>query len=81
MLPSPPQKLIITLFILILTSIFFTNDNAAARTIDVHLVANSGTADATNRIIKDLSIDGGDTYIMSAEKIVLSNGDTIQAKA
>ena len=25
MLPSPPQKLIITLFILILTSIFFTN--------------------------------------------------------
>ena len=32
------------------TSIFFTNDNAAARTIDVHLVPNSGTADATNRI-------------------------------
>ena len=63
------------------TSIFFTNDNAAARPIDVHLVANSGTADATNRIIKDLSIDGGDTYILSAEKIVLSNGDTIQAKA
>ena len=62
------------------TSIFFTNDNAAARTIDVHLVANGGTADATNRIIKDLSIDGGDTYILSAEKIVLSNGDTIQAK-
>ena len=63
------------------TSIFFTNDNAAARTIDVHLVANSGTADATNRIIKELSIDGSDTYILSAEKIVLSNGDTIQAKA
>jgi len=63
------------------TSIFFTNDNAAARTIDVHLVANGGTADATNRIIKELSIDGSDTYILSAEKIVLSNGDTIQAKA
>jgi len=61
------------------TSIFFTNDNASARTIDVHLVANSGTADATNRIIKSLSINAGDTYIMSAEKIVLSNGDTIQA--
>ena len=47
------------------TSIFFTNDNAAARTIDVHLVPNSGTADATNRIIKELSIDGGDSYILS----------------
>ena len=34
------------------TSIFFTNDNATARTIDVHLVASGGTADATNRIIK-----------------------------
>jgi hypothetical protein len=61
------------------TSIFFTNDNASARTIDVHLVG-SGSADATNRIIKELSIDGGDTYIMSAEKIVLANGDTIEAK-
>jgi hypothetical protein len=61
------------------TSIFFTNDNASARTISVYLVANSGSADATTRIIKDLSIDGGDTYILSAEKIVLANGDTIQA--
>jgi|ETNmetMinimDraft_24_1059892.scaffolds.fasta_scaffold02935_3 hypothetical protein len=61
------------------TSIFFTNDNASARTIDVHLVANGDTADATNRIIKNLSIDGTDTYVMSQEKIVFSNGDTIQA--
>ena len=61
------------------TSIFFTNDNASARTIDVHLVANSTSADATNRIIKGLSINGGDTYILSAEKIVFANGDKIQA--
>ena len=62
------------------TSIFFTNDNASARTINVHIVAQGTTADATNRIIKELSINGGDTYILSAEKIVLANGDTIQAK-
>ncbi len=61
------------------TSIFFTYDNATARTIDVHLVAGGGAADATNRIIKELSINGGDTYILSAEKIVLSNGDKIRA--
>jgi hypothetical protein len=61
------------------TSIFFTNDNASVRTINVHIVAQGTTADATNRIIKELSIDGGDTYILSAEKIVFANGDTIQA--
>ena len=61
------------------TSIFFTNDNASARTINVHIVAQGTTADATNRIIKELSINGGDTYILSAEKIVLSNGDKIRA--
>ena len=61
------------------TSIFFTNDNASARTIDVHLVASGGSADAPNRSIKELSINGGDTYILSTEKIVLANNDTIQA--
>jgi|TARA_B100000809_G_C15108058_1_gene519486 hypothetical protein len=61
------------------TSIFFCNRNAAARTISIYLVPNSGTAGDTHLIVKDLSIDGLDTYILSAEKIVLANGDSIQA--
>ena len=42
-----------------------------------YAVASGGTAGATNQIIKDLTIAGGDTYIMNAEKLVLSNGDKI----
>ena len=41
-------------------------------------MASGGTAGATNQIIKDLTIAGGDTYIMNAEKLVLSNGDKIK---
>jgi hypothetical protein len=63
------------------TSIFLMNDNAASRTVQVYLVPNGGTAGVTNQIIKDLAIDGADTYIIQNEKIVLANGDTIQVTA
>ena len=63
------------------TSIFFTNDDPSARTISVYLVPNGASIGDEHRIIKDLSIDASDTYILSAEKLVLSNGDTIQVHA
>tara|TARA_A100001011_G_scaffold382721_3_gene452928 strand:- start:2442 stop:2762 length:321 start_codon:yes stop_codon:yes gene_type:complete len=63
------------------TSIFLANSDSSARTVSIYLVPNGNSASDQNRIIKDLSIDAGDTYIMSTEKIVLSNGDTIQAHA
>jgi hypothetical protein len=63
------------------TSIFLMNDNAASRTVQVYLVPNGGSASATTQIIKDLAIDGADTYILQNEKIVLANGDTIQVTA
>lgn len=63
------------------TAMFFMNNDASARTLDVHIVPNGGTAGVTNQIIKDLNIDAADTYILNLEKIVLDNGDTIQALA
>jgi hypothetical protein len=64
-----------------LTCLFFMNDNAASRTLDVHVVQSGGSASATNKIVKQISIDGGDTYVINLEKIVLDNGDTIQCVA
>ena len=64
-----------------ITCMFFMNDNAAARTLDVHVVQNGGSATASNKIVKALSVDGGDTYVINIEKLVLSNGDTVQALA
>jgi len=63
------------------TVIFFMNDDASARTLDVYVVPNGGSAGTSTQIIKNLSIDAADTYILNIEKIVLSNGDTIQATA
>ena len=57
------------------------NDNAAARTLDVHVVKNSASAVATNKIVKTITIDPPDTYVINLEKLVLENGDTIHCVA
>ena len=61
-----------------ITCMFFMNDNASARTLDVHVVQNGATAAATNKIVKTINIDGADTYVINTEKLVLENGDMIQ---
>ena len=64
-----------------ITCMFFMNDNAAARTLDVHVVKTSASAAATNKIVKTITIDPADTYVINLEKLVLENGDTIQCVA
>jgi|11_taG_2_1085331.scaffolds.fasta_scaffold30522_2 hypothetical protein len=60
------------------SAVFLMNNNAAARTVQIHVVPSGGSASVNTQIIKDLSIDGADTYVLNAEKLVLDNGDTIQ---
>ena len=66
-----------------LTSITFTNTHSATVSIDIHVVPNGSTASNTNVIVKTLDIDTTDTYFLysGSEKLLLSNGDTIQAIA
>ena len=64
-----------------LTCMFFMNDNAAARTLTIHVVKNGASANTLNTIVKEINIDGGDTYVINMEKLVLDNGDTIQCVA
>tara|TARA_Y100000816_G_C25924703_1_gene482224 strand:+ start:426 stop:740 length:315 start_codon:yes stop_codon:yes gene_type:complete len=66
-----------------LTSITFTNTHSATVSIDIHIVPNGSTASNTNLIVKTLDIDTTDTYFLysGSEKLLLSNGDTIQAIA
>jgi hypothetical protein len=61
------------------TAMFFMNNNASARTLDLYVVPNGGTAGTTNQIVKSLSIDPADTYVVNIEKIILANGDFIAA--
>lgn len=64
-----------------LTCMFFMNDNAAARTLTVHVVKSGGSAGTANTIVKAINIDPADTYVINTEKLVLDNGDTIQCTA
>ena len=63
------------------TAIFFMNENGGTRTLDVHLVPSGGSAGVTNKILKAISVTAGNTYVINTEKIVLANGDSIQAIA
>jgi hypothetical protein len=64
-----------------ITCMFFMNDNAASRTLSVHVVQSGGSIANTNQIVKTITIDPADSYVINTEKLVLSNGDTIQCTA
>ena len=64
-----------------ITCMFFMNDNAAARTLDVHIVKNGESLGTANKIVKTITIDPADTYVINIEKLVLENGDTVQCVA
>ena len=63
------------------TAMFFMNDNGSTRQLTVFIVKSGGTAGATNTITKAIDVTGGNTYVINTEKLVLANGDTIQALA
>ena len=64
-----------------ITCMFFMNDNASARTLDVHVVKSGDSAVTANKIVKAITVDPADTYVINIEKLVLDNGDTIQCVA
>ena len=64
-----------------ITCMFFMNENGTARTLSVHVVQNGGSLATTNQIVKNITIDPADTYVINLEKLVLSNGDMIQCVA
>lgn len=63
------------------TVIYICNDSASPITVQIYVVPNGGSASASTRIIKDLAIAAGDTYVMDTERLVLDNGDSIRAIA
>lgn len=60
-----------------------TNYSGASATIDVYVVPAAASATDQNLIIKGLLITAGDSHQLyhGAEKLVLADGDTIQAQS
>ena len=65
----------------VVSVMYFCNTSATAKDIDVYLIPNGGTAGATTQIYKSVQIAGNDTFVVDMEKLVLANGDTIEAVA
>ena len=66
------------------TTMYLCNYSASDVTVSVHLVqATEGIApaDDTNIIYKNVPIAANDTYIIDTERLVLANGDSVQALA
>ena len=60
---------------------YFCNQDGLAKTLNVYAVPTGSSADTTTQIYKNIEIAGNDTFVVDMEKIVLANGDTLQANA
>ena len=65
------------------TYLALCNYSASNVTANLYVVPNGDTIANSNMLISNLTIQGNDTYFLyiAAEKIILSNGDSLQAIA
>ena len=65
-----------------ITTIMFcnTDDNTEAA-LDVYVVGSGDVVGASTQVINNLSLPGGETFVMDAEKLILGPGDAIYAQA
>lgn len=65
----------------VVVTVYLCNTDTVSRSVSMYLVPAAGTASSSNIIIKDLVIAPSDTYIMNTERLVLANGEMLQASA
>tara|TARA_Y100000361_G_C10906606_1_gene211790 strand:- start:88 stop:411 length:324 start_codon:yes stop_codon:yes gene_type:complete len=58
---------------------FLCNNGGSSETVNLYAVQNGGSASDSNIIIKNLTVNTGDTYEFSAEKFLLNSGESIIA--
>ena len=63
------------------TSVYFCNSGASAVNFSVYAVPNGSTANINTRIYSNIQLASSDTYVLDVEKLILGNGDTVQASA
>lgn len=65
-----------------ITTMFFCNTSASTDTsVTVYLVPNGISVSDGNMVIKSLSLPKTETFVFDAEKLILDNGDSVQAIA
>lgn len=61
------------------TTIFLCNTSVSAETVDLYVCEPSSSPSSTNIVLSSVSIDPNDTFVFSAERMILSAGSTIQS--
>lgn len=61
------------------TTMYLCNYSGSDVSVSIYLVPSAGTAGDSNIIYKTLPISAGDTYVIDSERLVLGNGDMLQA--
>ena len=64
-----------------ITSMYFCNLGSGAATFTVYVVPNGQTLGPVHTIYEAIQVAPHDTYIVESEKLLLSQGDTVQAVA
>jgi hypothetical protein len=60
---------------------YFCNINASTITFNLYAVPSGSTATTATQIYRSVQIAANDTFVVDMEKLVLANGDTLQANA
>lgn len=64
----------------VISSAYFCNNDLSAQNVWIYLVPSGDTLDENLHVVyKEVTVAAGDTFVMDMEKLVLSNGDTVQA--
>lgn len=63
------------------TALYLCNYSASTVTVSIYVVPSAGSASDANIIYKDIAITASDTYLCDTERLVLSNGESIQISA
>ena len=73
---APAQKRVI------ISKMTLSNVSAGVDTVDIHIVPAGGTADASNLLLKQKSLDSNQSFpVYQLEGQILAPGDTVWAKA
>lgn len=64
-----------------ITTIIICNTGVTDRTLTMHAVPSGSSVSSTNMIVNALNIPAGETMSFDQEKIVLGNGDQVDALA
>lgn len=62
-----------------ITTIHLCNFSNAIQTVNVHIVQSGFAANSTNMIYSNLQLPALNTWVVSSEKFILSNGDFVAA--